>query len=52
MAFSDDDNGVSRRTLLQVGAGLAGSAMLPSMFTPVFAADQPAMGTWPAGSKG
>ncbi|HZD90888.1 MAG TPA: ABC transporter substrate-binding protein, partial [Pseudolabrys sp.] len=52
MAFSDDKNGVSRRTLLQVGAGVAGSAMLPSMFTPVFAADHPALGTWPAGSQG
>jgi len=47
--------GVSRRTVLQAGAGLAG-AMLPSTLTiPAFAVgagDKPAMGTWPAGSQG
>jgi ABC-type branched-subunit amino acid transport system substrate-binding protein len=46
--------GVSRRTLLQAGAGLAGT-MLPSALTiPAFAvgADKPAIGTWPAGSQG
>jgi ABC-type branched-subunit amino acid transport system substrate-binding protein len=48
----DQLSGVSRRTLLQVGAGLAGGAMLPPMFTPVFAADKPPIGTWPAGSQG
>ena len=49
-------SGVSRRALLQVGAGLAGGAMLPVAFTtPSFAvgmADHPALGTWPEGSKG
>jgi branched-chain amino acid transport system substrate-binding protein len=47
--------GVSRRTLLQAGAGLAGVA-LPSAWTlPAFAVgqgDQPPIGTWPAGSQG
>jgi branched-chain amino acid transport system substrate-binding protein len=54
MAFSKDDRNVSRRTLLQVGAGLAGGTMLGgfTMAIPVYAADEPPMGTWPAGSKG
>ena len=54
MAFSNDDQGVSRRTLLQVGAGLAGGSMLGgfTMAIPVYAEDMPPMGTWPAGSKG
>ena len=45
---------VSRRTLLQAGAGLAGGVMLPSAFPlPAFAVgDNPPLGTWPDGSKG
>ena len=47
---------MSRRTLLQAGAGLAGGAVLPSGFTmPAFAVgigDKPPIGTWPAGSQG
>ncbi len=44
---------VSRRTLLQGSAGLLGGAMLPGgMIMPAFAADRPAIGTWPAGSEG
>src|SRR6478672_10150533 len=47
---------VSRRTLLQAGAGLAGGLVLPSTLTlPAFAVgvgDQPPIGTWPEGSKG
>src|SRR3954471_9897660 len=54
--LTDLTNGVSRRALLQTGAGLAGGLMLPSAFSlPAFAvgaADQPAIGTWPEGSKG
>ncbi|MGD9846481.1 MAG: ABC transporter substrate-binding protein, partial [Variibacter sp.] len=48
------DLGVSRRTLLQAGAGLAGGALLPglTMVMPVYADDKPAIGTWPEGSKG
>src|SRR5579885_714539 len=46
-------NGVSRRTLLQAGAGLAGAAMLPGSYVlPAFSEDKPAIGTWPDGSKG
>jgi ABC-type branched-subunit amino acid transport system substrate-binding protein len=49
-------DGASRRTLLQVGAGLAGGALLPSaLMKPAFAvgmADHPSIGTWPAGSSG
>src|SRR5262245_16704552 len=48
--------GVSRRTLLQAGAGLAGRVVLPSaLLLPAFAvrdADRPPIGTWPAGSEG
>ena len=45
---------VSRRALLQAGAGLAGGAILPSAFSlPAFAVgDNPPIGTWPAGSQG
>src|SRR6478672_11628182 len=48
-------SGVSRRTLLQAGAGLAGGVLLPSFGGPAFAVgttDQPPIGTWPEGSKG
>src|SRR6476661_5756331 len=47
-------SGVSRRTLLQAGAGLAGGALLPSFGAPAFAvgaSDQPPIGTCPEGSK-
>ena len=51
-------SGVSRRALLQAGAGfagagLAGGTLLPSAFIrSAMAADQPPIGTWPAGSSG
>ncbi len=44
--------GVSRRTLLQAGVGLAGASMLPIGLRSAFAADHPAIGTYPAGSSG
>ena len=45
--------GVSRRSLLQASAGLVGGALLPAGLTmPAFAADHPAIGTYPAGSSG
>src|SRR5215468_1023530 len=45
---------LSRRSLLQASAGLAGGALLPQAFTlPAFAVgDHPAIGTFPAGSQG
>ena len=44
---------ISRRSLLQAGAGLAGGALLPAgMIAPAFAEDHPAIGTYPAGSSG
>ncbi len=50
---SDDaSSGVSRRTLVQAGLGLAGGGMLSTFSGPLFAADHPAIGTWPAGSSG
>ncbi len=56
MAGNFDRNNLgplSRRTLLRAGAGLAGGALLPSgLILPAFAEDQPALGTWPDGSKG
>ena len=51
--MDDLKHGVSRRTLLQAGAGLAGAVVLPGgMVMPAWAANEPAMGTWPAGSQG
>ena len=41
---------VSRRALLRAGAGLAGAVVLPGGM--VMAADEPPIGTWPAGSQG
>src|SRR3569833_1279125 len=52
MSHNSKLEGVSRRTLLTAGAGLAGGMILPSLTMPAFAADQPAIGTWPDGSKG
>ena len=56
MAGDFDGNNLgplSRRSLLRAGAGLAGGALLPSgLILPAFAEDQPALGTWPDGSKG
>ena len=45
---------ISRRTILQAGAGLAGGALLPSAITrPALAVgEHPPLGTWPEGSKG
>ncbi|MGH6683947.1 MAG: ABC transporter substrate-binding protein, partial [Pseudolabrys sp.] len=51
--MSKRNPGVSRRKLLQAGAGLAGSAMLPMTFSArAFGANEPPIGTWPAGSQG
>jgi ABC-type branched-subunit amino acid transport system substrate-binding protein len=45
--------GISRRSLLQAGAGLAGGSLLSGgLAMPVYAADHPAIGTYPAGSSG
>jgi ABC-type branched-subunit amino acid transport system substrate-binding protein len=47
--------GLSRRTLLQLGAGAAGVGLmpgLPGISWSAMAADQPPIGTWPAGSAG
>jgi ABC-type branched-subunit amino acid transport system substrate-binding protein len=38
--------------LLQTGAGLVGGALMPGLILPARAADQPPIGTWPAGSEG
>src|ERR1043165_884757 len=44
---------MSRRALLQGGAGVIGGTMLSGGFVvPVFAEDHPAIGTYPAGSSG
>jgi branched-chain amino acid transport system substrate-binding protein len=44
----------SRRDVLHVGAGVAGAALLASFGNVrwAYAADKPAIGTWPAGSQG
>lgn len=45
--------GMTRRNVLKAGAAAVGGAMLtPGLTMPVFAADKPAIGTWPAGSSG
>ena len=41
-----------RRTLLGAGAGLLGGGMLSGLRHPAYAADQPPVGTWPAGASG
>lgn len=41
-----------RRALLGAGAGLLGGAMMPNLRSTAFAADQPPIGTWPAGVSG
>jgi hypothetical protein len=44
---------ISRRTILNAGAGLLGGAVLPWSSLAAFAADdKPAIGTWPVGSQG
>src|SRR5262245_27918308 len=46
-------SGVSRRTLLRTGAGLAGGVLLPAAVRPAFAVGEyPPIGTYPAGSQG
>jgi len=44
----------SRRQVLRIGAGAAGMTLLPGLgnFAFIHAADQPPIGTWPAGSQG
>ena len=49
--MSDNDSG--RRDFMRTGSGLAGGLILPGgLATRAFAADQPPIGTWPAGSSG
>jgi ABC-type branched-subunit amino acid transport system substrate-binding protein len=44
---------LSRRAMLQAGAGLIGGALLPGgMIMPAFAEDNPPLGTYPDGSSG
>ena len=47
----DDASGkeIARRDFLKTGMGVAGGLVLPSL---AFAADQPPIGTWPAGASG
>ena len=54
MSRTHKPGALSRRSLLQASAGLAGGALLPQAFTlPAFAVgDHPAIGTFPAGSQG
>ena len=54
MSRTEKSGSLSRRSLLQASAGLAGGALLPQAFTlPAFAVgDHPAIGTYPAGLRG
>src|SRR5689334_8048655 len=43
----------SRRRFIQAGLGAAGGIALPAgLMSEAFAADQPPIGTWPAGTQG
>jgi branched-chain amino acid transport system substrate-binding protein len=51
--FHGEHPRLSRRSMLRVGAGLAGGALLPvGLARSAFADDRPALGTYPAGSSG
>jgi ABC-type branched-subunit amino acid transport system substrate-binding protein len=53
MHDSSDSKGQSRRDFLRTGLGVAGGLALPVGFTSqAFAANEPPIGTWPAGSSG
>ena len=52
MAVDFKNDGVSRRSLLVGGAGIIGGVVLPGGLIATAFADEPAMGTWPAGSQG
>jgi ABC-type branched-subunit amino acid transport system substrate-binding protein len=53
MHGKSDSHSDGRRDFLRAGLGFAGGLALPSGFvTSALAADQPPMGTWPAGSEG
>jgi branched-chain amino acid transport system substrate-binding protein len=50
-----EGGGFSRRCVLQLGGGIAGSTLIPSLLGQVdsaYAEDKPPLGTWPAGSHG
>lgn len=42
----------SRRAMLRAGLAAGGGLALPAFMRPAFAADQPPIGTWPAGVQG
>ncbi|MEO7549407.1 MAG: substrate-binding protein [Ramlibacter sp.] len=42
----------NRRGFIRTGLGVAGGLALPGLVSRAFAADQPPIGTWPAGSSG
>jgi branched-chain amino acid transport system substrate-binding protein len=48
----DPRSSLNRRTVLRAGLGAAGSLTLPGLVLPAHAADQPPIGTWPAGASG
>lgn len=50
--YNTDSLNDSRRGFIRTGLGVAGGLALPGFVSEAFAADQPAIGTWPAGSSG
>src|SRR3546814_113742 len=46
------ESGVDRRSLLKMGVGAAGGALLPGVPAVALAADKPAIGNYPAGVSG
>src|SRR4051812_42589875 len=51
--MNDENNRFTRRDFIRTGLGAAGSLALPAgLVSNAFAAEQPPIGTWPAGSSG
>lgn len=46
------ESGIDRRSVLKIGAGVAGGALLPGIPAMALAADKPAIGNYPAGVSG
>ncbi len=50
--MQDGNRNYGRRDFMRHGLAAAGALALPASITSAFAADKPAIGTWPAGSQG
>ena len=50
--YIKDSHNDGRRGFIRTGLGVAGGLALPGLMSEAFAAGEPAIGTWPAGSSG